>query len=245
MGKKIGDLLHVWFDVDNTLYKMSDQLEARILDAMYDRVSELLKISLEETRNIYDTLLRHTESHTASFKRLGLSADEARKTYNSTDIQSFVQRDPALVQMFNYFAELRIPCSIYSNSYMRTIDAILHKLGLESDRTKRFAFKIPGEAFPKTEVDPSNPEDTAAFQRVQLSGFGRIIELTHSDAGLFYTGPDNILFVGDREKIDIRPAKLAGMRTARVMWGKQEDTKADYKLEDIYQLRQIVESLVR
>ncbi len=259
-------LAHIWFDVDGTLYRQNEELEARIFNSMFNTVSKLLKITLGETTDLYEVLYKQTESHTKTFERLGLPADAARKAYNHTNIADYVEEDSRLMRMFDFFASLEIPCSIYSNNYSSTVDAVVAKLGIEKNG-KRILFKIPGEFFPKgsdetfyvksadvsletdtTKVEPENASKETDTTKVKsVSGFKRIIELSNTEAGRILK-PEEILFVGDREKMDIRPAKKYGFRAARVLWTPEVDfmkSDADYKLADIYQLSSIVESLAR
>jgi len=57
--------------------------------------------------------------------------------------------------------------------------------------------------------------------------------------------PDDCIMVGDREDTDILPAREVGMKTVRVLYGKQAHlpTKADFAIKDISELINILRDM--
>ncbi len=262
-------LSHIWFDVDNTLYQMvGTRLEARIFNEMYNAVldkraalnphfqAQLAELEKKESNSlsavgkilaalekIYDGLyygdeskgIEGLDSHSRVFAALGLERKLANDAYNKPNIPEYVGREPRLVGLFAYFDIIDMPYSLYSNNHASTVDPVLEKLGL---KPTNFKIRIYGDAYPKGMGD---------------EGFGVIIAQSN-------VAPPNILFVGDRPSVDLRPARQQGMKTALVTWPERNQsdqdmriripyskkTYADYTLENgPYGIKEIVDSLLR
>ena len=252
-------LSHIWFDVDNTLYRLvGTELEVLIFNEMYTAVIKnksmlnsqaksllvrLVKGGMSEydaVEKFYDDLyygdkskdIEGLDSHSRVFKSLGLDRHIANEAYNNPKIPEYVEMKTELIDMFAHFRKIEMPYSLYSNNRASTVDIVLERLGLVP---KEFKFRIYGDAYPKGLGD---------------EGFDAIIAQSN-------VAPANILFVGDRPNIELKPAKDKGMRTALVTWPKSEESDrsripyrkknfADYVLENgIYSIKEIVDSLLR
>ena len=252
-------LSHVWFDVDNTLYRLvGTELEVLIFHEMYkavlerkDLLNSQAKSSLAQLQRsgmaphdavekFYDELyygdeskgIEGLDSHSRVFKSLGLERQIANDAYNNPKIPEYVERAPPLIDLFAHFKKIDMPYSLYSNNRASTVDVVLERLGLVP---KEFKFRIYGDSYPKGLGD---------------EGFDAIIARSN-------VAPANILFVGDRPSIELKPAKDKGMKTALVTWPKSDEsdrsripymkkTFADYVLNNgPYGIKEIVDSLLR
>ncbi len=241
-------LVHIWFDLDFTLFSPIKycRLEARIFQEMHSYVATQLGKPLAEVEERYQNLYEDLESHSKVFRHLGLPPEKAREVYDCVNTTSWLKKDKKLVRLFKYLKSINLPYSIYSNSYSQSIERIVDKLGVNPTS---FKFKLAGESFPKG-LDTIFKKD----------GFRRMIELSRqADSKI---SPNQIMYVGDRNLIDMKPAKERGIRTALVWYdakrikeynderrkrGKQSlpPSYADYDLPTIYSIRPVVESLVR
>ncbi|RMD57557.1 HAD family hydrolase [Candidatus Woesearchaeota archaeon] len=227
---------HIWFDVDGTLYKTPETLEEKIFEKMFDVVTletgrDLDLIRAEYTLAYFKGFENINEgkplrSHTRVFSKVyGLEADLARRTYGLVDVPSALEEDERLRDMFSKIS--LIPLSLYSNNYHSWIVKILKALGIEN---VFFRHELNGEsAFPK---DGST------------KGFERILTLSRAQKE-----PHTVLFVGDREEVDIEPAHRVGMTTARVCWDERSEhysliADRKYELKDIYSLKELVSHLM-
>jgi len=219
----------VCFDVDNTLFKEKPGLEAQIFNAMYAVAAKKLDIPRALLKDEYNKLYEEFESHSRVFKELGLPPELAKEIYDGVDIAHYLDKDPELVNLFAHVREKRIPYSIYTNSKVTSTLRKLGKLGLGeyvklTEQEGGFAFVLTGEAFPKA---------------IGSTGFDKVIE----NAGV---SPEQILFVGDRKKVDILPAREKGMMTAHVWQPGPRVVSEDrmhYTLPDVYSVKAIVDSL--
>lgn len=226
-------IAHIWFDMDGTLYNPPAPLTARIFNEMYDFVATRKGLPLNKIKKKYDKIFERVNSHTKTFEELGLRADDARATYNRTDVGDFLVPDRRLEELFQRLDSVGVDCSIYSNNYTTTVDLILRSLCVEGP-PGRFKHKLTGESFSKTSD----------------AGYELIIKLSTSDV----VRPKNILFVGDREEVDISPAKKHGLLTALVVWPPQDrsnhdetlslarkTSSADFIIPDIYSITDLLQ----
>ncbi len=262
-------LSHIWFDVDNSLYQMvGTRLEARIFNEMYNvvldnrpalnpqfqaQLAALEKLmerekkeknSLGAAEKMYDELyygdeskgIEGLDSHSRVFNVLGLERQLANAAYNRPDIPESVTRDPRLIGLFAHFDVIGMKYSIYSNNRGSIVYDVLERLGL---RPSSFKFMINGDAYPKGLGD---------------DGFNVIIAQSN-------VAPANIMFVGDRPGVDLKPAKQKGMKTALVTWPERDEPEQDslriripYRKNDYanyvlengpYGIKEIVDSLLR
>ena len=97
-----------------------------------------------------------------------------------------------------------IPISIFSNVKSERIMRTLTAIGVSP---AWFTYLLTG--------------DDIRERKPALDGFRVMIEKSK-------LSPQEILYVGDRVDVDIKPAKLVGMKTC-LLWGKSDE--ADYSFE--------------
>ena len=226
---------HIWFDVNGAMYRIDAHMGALILDRMYSAIAQATGRRLDQAlQKEYDDHYADLQSHKLVFsKRYELSPDVARGAQAKANVARHIMRDKQLLGLFRYLNRRKIPCSIYSNSYSGAIRVILNRLGLMG---AEFTFKhmLTG--------------DTPKYDGIV--GFQRALELSMVSKERAH----EVLFVGDREKIDIAPAREAGMSTAlvwvegleRIVEERDVSRKsAHFKCPDIYSVKQVVQRLER
>jgi len=243
---RMSRIVHVWFDVDNTLYRMPPEAEAEIFKRMYQTVGELKRWGETRTHETYDQLYGKKESHSWVFSRLKLPVDRAREVYRSVKMGDYIKRkDEKLISLLNRLDDLELPYSFYTNNFFDAVVETLDTLGVDF---RRFVGKITGDSHNKA---------------LGNKGYDRVIELSaHEEQKRrrnrhYGFTPKKILYVGDREDLDIKPARAKGMRTMLVVWPdglndteckrqmESVATVADFKCPDVYSLAAIAEQLTR
>lgn len=201
----------VW-DVDGTLYKSSPELSALVKKKEYEILARTKSISLAEAENLFEIKRKNSPSGTEVL--VGEGCGSYLEVLSKTEAIAnprFIKKDVKLMATFAKFVNFRH--LILANKVKRATLRLLGWLGLNPTVFERI-FTI--EDFKVTKPDPR------PFKMV-----------------LAYTGlpPQNHLMIGDREKIDLEPAKKLGMKTCFV-WGKSEI--ADLSLPEVYDILEII-----
>ncbi len=202
------------FDLDGTLYKQDDGVNRAIRDYACEKASEILGKDYTLLREEFEVLYNQQQSGRVAFGMLGIKDGKAlmQEAIENVDMSKVLKQDSRLVGVLNKLGESRNLFLVTSSSQK----SALSKLG---------ALGISPLAF-----------DIALYGR---SGFiredGTAFEYASNKFGVPYR---EMMFVGDRESVDILPAKGLGIWTAMVN-GFSE--KADFNLKDIYQIGEILE----
>lgn len=207
----------VGFDLDNTLYKMSPKIETAIRDNIFSLTSAATGRSYRETEKEF--LVHYDVLHSASesLSRMGVRDGKliVQKAMENADVASALQEDRKLSKMMDSLAK-RYKLFIITGSSADYTSKKLAALGiLEQPNKELFTIKVCGDSTHRR-------EDGSAFRYVseKLSvPFGRM------------------MFIGDRETVDIIPAKRLGITTAIV---NSSSEKADYNLDEIYHLEKLL-----
>jgi HAD superfamily hydrolase (TIGR01549 family) len=205
---------YLLWDIDGTLYRSREELAEAILDETYSRISSGLSIPYEEARRRFLALYSELGGATAAVIKLGLSRELIQQAVDSVDKTKYVRRDPRLREMLE--VKLRdFTHIIVTNTSKRGTLRTLEILGLSPN--------IFQGIITADDVHRSKP-DTEPFEKA--------LEMTGELA-------DQHVSIGDREKVDIAPAKKLGMRTIFV-WGISK--LADASVATVYGVPEILES---
>ena len=118
--------------------------------------------------------------------------------------------------MFKKFAELPYHHSIFTNVNKAYLKKVLTYMTIDCDL-----------------FDHLLTCDNVAHPKPNIEGFEKIVKLSG-------VAPEKILFVGDRIKADILPAKKVGLKTALV-WSSEKSTEADYTLPHVADVLSILQ----
>ena len=193
------------------------------------------------------------------FREFGLTPADSRKAYASVNTPNYVRHDERLVELFTRIDKRKIPCSVYSNNSTRLIARILFKLGLVP-RLQGYDSKplIPPKFWKEDEDEKADGIDLSRFKnvlsaksypKVNSAGFQEIVSRTRqyfseTRSGTSRFSTSRILYIGDREKIDIVPASAQGMKTVLINRKNRPVTsQADFIISNIYSLEEVIDSI--
>lgn len=198
----------VW-DVDGTLYMPTIGLVDEEFERRVDLLAKVLKISREKAERLSEATKKITKSSTLAVSKLtGLPlVDIFKMIEGKIDRSKYLKKDEKLIFMFKKLKSFRH--MVVSNILRMTFDKTIGLLGLDKNI---FEYIVTA--------------DLSKTVKPNLKPFKMILEKTKLPA-------DNHLFVGDREGVDIIPAKKVGMQTCFV-WGESEI--ADVSIPDVYKL---------
>ena len=195
---------HIWFDFEGTLTKRTDEFN-RIHDELrYKTYSEAVKKPLtNELKKEFDALYRKHGSNSAVFRHLGFESDYWQKKYCTIDKKYLYMPIREIIETLKKLKSI-VPISLYTNLKM---DEILLSLKIIKIEKSWFKFILSG--------------DDVKERKPKLDGFYEMIRKSALP-------PEEIMYVGDRIKVDVIPAKKLGMKTCLV-WAKSNE--ADYSFE--------------
>jgi HAD superfamily hydrolase (TIGR01549 family) len=205
----------IW-DFDGTLYRPNPELFSNVRESEYRAIMEHTGWTREKTINEFHKLHKVTiQSATAVVSKLcnisiAASAVESEKYF---DRRKYLARDPRLSSMFERLRGFRH--FILANGVIAQHKEALEVLGIPPEIFEEF---VTSETVGVTKPDPA--------------GFLYIMKKT----GLV---PDAHLMIGDRESVDIVPAKKLGMHTCLV-WSDTKSAVADVTLPTVYDVAQLL-----
>lgn len=200
----------IW-DFDGTLYKqvpeLWDQIHQTEIDVIAVHTGWTTQKAKEEFYKIYKV---ETPSGTTTVSRItGIShADASRETSARTDYATYLHPDPKLNEMFTQLSGYRHFMLI--NGSQESVARGLTLLGVDKDIFEEIVTsEIVGETKPS------------------IKGFQYILDKTGVPAVRH-------LMIGDRELVDLAPAKSLGIKTCLV-WSDTESAVADVTLPSVYE----------
>ncbi len=206
----------VGFDLDKTLYKPDGKASHMIEKYVIQKAHEILGIPTKEIKEGYKKLYDEKQSVRRSLLAMGIpeGAKIAQEAIAQANIAQYLKEDPKLVELMR---KLHEEYELYLITSSKKDDAIskLNALGI-SETT----FSIP--QYGRTD---HTREDGSAFRYVATT-LGISLE--------------QMMFVGDREQVDIVPANSLNILTALVNGEPRQKTVADYRLKEIYSLDKIL-----
>jgi HAD superfamily hydrolase (TIGR01509 family) len=222
IGKKSsfeGKTLHarcILFDLDGTLYdspEYSDRLEAEI--ATY--VSERLGLGESETK----TLLNRRRKELGTLTRTIQSLEIDRNAFfdamaDRIEPSLYIPRDPTVRSVIETLKERGFKTGLVSNSGRPLVRKILAAIGLEES-----LFDV---TVTSTEAEPK-PSPQPFLLAVKKVG----------------CDVDEVVYVGDREEAEIRPAKHFGLKAVLVSRnGFVQSTCADAVVSNLSEVPEVV-----
>lgn len=214
MSLKLKVKVLIW-DFDGTLYRPNLELWKEVREAEYRVIIAHLKINREKAVELFNRDYKIvTPSATQTVAKLSniTTAEAAVEMEEYYDRRKFLKRDPQLVKLFTqlkYYQHF-----ILANGTKKRLTETLVHLGLDP--------KIFQEIVTAELVGENKPSDV---------GFRYILKQT----GL---PPKRHLMIGDREQVDLVPAKKLGIKTCLV-WSTEKSHLADITLKQVHELASI------
>jgi putative hydrolase of the HAD superfamily len=196
---------HVWFDLEGTLTIRSDEFNEAHNQLRYKTYAEVVgKPLTDELKKEFEELYSKHGSNSSVFRSLGYSSAFWQKRFNKLDKAKYYKPMKTIYTTLEKLKE-KVLISIFTNLKPDEVQSTLNIIKVNKSW---FKFIISG--------------DDVKERKPALDGFHLMIK----KSGL---PPEEILYVGDRVKVDVIPAKKVGMKTCLV-WNKSEE--ADYSFEN-------------
>lgn len=206
---------HIWFDLAGTLYRESPQLKMSIRNHGYTVYADVTgKSDNDQIIREFDELYDKHGSYSASFRSLGKEDDFWQREVRSFHRKDFFSPDEEVIQTLKKLSS-QIPISLFTNFKQPQIDELFNYLLIPPDL---FTYIVSGDEVPA--------------RKPALDGFYLMLEKSQLPA-------NQLLYVGDREKVDIIPAKTVGMQ-ACLLYAEGVPTVADYSFDSFKELLSIV-----
>ncbi len=212
---KFHDIAVLIWDFDGTFYKPNPALFAAVREAEYRVIMTHNGWTKEKATEAFEKLYKKIyPSATETVGRIvGIpTQDAAIEMENYFDRRDFLSRDERLIELFIKLKSYRH--IMFGNGIIARIKETLTVLGIP---TNTFELYVTSEVTGKTKPHPE--------------GFQYILNYTKLPA-------DEHLMIGDREVVDLAPAKALGMKTCLV-WSQIQSSIADTTLPTVYNLGQL------
>lgn len=192
----LSDVKTIIWDFDGTFYPQNEAVSAAMEEGQYRTIMRRMgwthEKAKEEFWKIYPS--RTTSGNTAVGLICGITTSVASvENEDGFDRLAFIKKDSRLVELFDHLIGFRH--FILGNGVKANLEKTLIGLGIEDS----FEEIVTSETVGANKPDPA--------------GFVYIMKKT----GL---PPAAHLMVGDREVVDLAPAKKLGMHTCLVTWGE-------------------------
>ncbi len=187
----------IGFDLDQTLYPKSPEIDAQIRRYIYEKISEKLNISLESSKQKFDELYDTGKSSGASKTLiiLGFEHDRAKniiqEALEKADIVKYLKPDTEITKLLELIKEK------YKN-----VDIITGSNQINT-RKKLQQLQIPTELFSHIITADEGSKSDLSSLRLWLSHYTDY-------------SPENFLYIGDRASSDFEKPKELGIQSILV-----------------------------
>lgn len=209
------EIAAIGFDLDNTLYYQTDDISQAIKDDVCVKVAKRLNQGVQETRERFFLLYNELGSANRSLVKMGIPDKETalaivNRAVSDAGIEDHLSIDTAQVSIMQRLRE-KYKLFLVTNSFE---DSALRKLNALGIDPGLFSVSLFGES-------SYSREDGSAFEYVSKK-----LGIAHHE----------MVFVGDRSKVDIEPASELGIRTV-IIHGSSK--YADYEIGEFKELEEI------
>lgn len=188
------DIRIVGFDLDQTLYPKSPEIDQAIQVYLYERIAEHRKCTLEEAKKLFDNLYQEGRGSTGTqtLRILGVprAKELVQEALERADIAKFLTPNPKTHKLLLSIRKKFKAVDLITGSTKAIAEAKLSKIAINRDLFNRV---ITGEVA---------KSDGSAF-RQWLENYPD-------------SKPSEFLYIGDREKTDHFIPKAFGIKTALV-----------------------------
>jgi HAD superfamily hydrolase (TIGR01549 family) len=207
------NIKHIWFDFAGTLYRETPDFTKAHDDFRFQVYADLEGIKdSERAKTEYLELYKQHGSNSAVFRALGKPSDYWMNALDDFDFTALLQPDPAVPETLIKLKDT-VPLSLFTNFVPRRITMLLEYLRISADC---FSHVLSGDDIPE--------------RKPALVGFYKMVELTGVPT-------NQIMYIGDRVDVDIKPAKQVGMR-AGLIYGEAAEADCCFaEFKDILELK--------
>lgn len=209
---KLSDIKVCIWDFDGTLYQQHhalwENIRASEIEVIMEHTGWTEEKAKEEFYKIYPSVTPSGTKTTSMLANIS-NAQASIESSKRTDYHTYLHADPKLEDMFSQVS--RYTHYMLVNGSQESVTRGLALLGVKRDIfVEIVTSEVVGETKPSTK------------------GFEYILEKT----GL---PPEQHLMIGDREAVDLAPAKSLGIQTCLV-WSPQKSEIADITIPTIYDI---------
>ncbi len=199
----------VIFDLDGTFYR-SDEYIVHVRRIMDEVLAEFLGVSVDEAHRRLDEVKAKLLTISSSVEHLGMKRREFyRKVAEKVRPTQYIPRRPEVKEMLRELRSMGLRIGVHTNSGRPLAERVLEALGLSAEDFD--ACITSDDAEPK----PS-PE-----------GYRRFLEIFGAEAG-------EVVYVGDRWRVEVEPAKRLGMRT--ILVSPKPEGEPDIHVRDVMEV---------
>ncbi len=216
MNKKLNNIKVLIWDVDGTFYKHDPAHKKEIRESELRVIMNHTGWSHEKAETeFYKQYLKVSPSGTTIAARLsGVPvAQVAKEGEKYNHVANFVHKDGKLISLFSHLSNY-----IHYILMNGTKSRVLKIFQIIDIKLNVFREIVTSE--------------TVGENKPSLKGFQYILEKTKLP-------PAQHLMIGDREEVDLVPAKKLGMKTCLV-WSDKKSKIADITLKSVYELKNIL-----
>ena len=206
----------VIFDIDGTLYK-SEKYLRHLVNEIIQTISELLSMPRSDAEKTFRLLRSRFGSVVLGLGEMGV---DRREFYSALlqrlDPREFIDPRPEVAELLKKLKEKGCKIAFHTNSSRRLAEMVLEALGIDPE--------LPDILMTCDEAEP----------KPMLDGYLKILKALK-------VKPEEVLYVGDRWRVEVEPAKKLGMKTALVSSRPEGDP--DLVIGDVSELVGKVECL--
>ncbi len=214
MNKDLKNVKAIGFDVDGTLYHAPDAMSVEVGKILIKKAAEALSQDPDELAEEYLKRRDQYRSNTQTLNSFGLDGERIfQEVWDAIAVEEYVVPDPDLVSLIK---ELKGKYRLFliSNGTGAQVERKLTHLGLDYHD-----FEPRIYCYDQGWVKPEPAPFLAAMESLNIN-------------------PEEIVYVGDREDVDIEGAKAVGMKT--IMVGGQSEL-ADLSCDTVYDIGLLLE----
>ena len=210
----------IGFDLDQTLYPKSPEIDAAIQQYIYERIAEHKDCSVAEGKNLFQTHYPKMSGR-ETLKVLGLPnpADIIQEALERADIAKFLKPDSKVIAFLEEVSSNFRHVALITGSHEANAKQKLAKLGIP---LSSFTCLIFGDQFSK--------RDGAAYKQ-WLDG------VRDDDPKI---KPSEFLYVGDRPVSDVDPVLALGMKAVLVNVKKKDDSVKVEQFPSLLDIRSLI-----
>lgn len=217
----------VGFDLDNTLYPVTDAMQGRIRQGIYQLAAQRLGRSVDEVRIEFEREYPKTGSGSRTLRGMGIELLESKalvqRAIETADIEGFIERDPILVQWLNKLSDAELGVDLITGTSQKLAEGKLRAIGIALDRF---------------EVQLYSGDH--AHAKSDGESFHTWMEQASKRKGLKIP-PEQFVYIGDNERTDFEVPIGLGLRAVLIKPGQEEQARGDnYIVPNVYRACEIV-----
>lgn len=204
---------HIWFDMGGTLYQETAAFKKEHDTLRYKAYADIVnEPDMAKAKQGYDAMYTAYGSNSAVFTKLGKPSDYWQNIFDNLDLATVLIPDQTVKTTLMSLSR-KVPISLFTNFKPQRIAEVCHLLTIDASI---FTHILSGDDVKKRKPD--------------VEGFEKMVQLSNLPA-------HDVLYVGDRIDVDIKPAHSIGIRTCLV-WSSSDT--ADYSAPTFSSLEDMI-----